>query len=149
MIVLSCFCVVTCSWCRRLCVCQAFPILHIFLESESQLAASKCTVTCHMYKISQKSKNDSTIKPSRTNVYQGRKVPTLYIVVAPKTPIATTLSISIIVVTATVLIMSSLRLESSQHISRLKILRCHHGNSCVSRTLDLCSLLSGGYCTTQ
>lgn len=128
-----------------------FNIVHVS-SSESQLPASKC---CYLVQNIKHRKKNST--NHHTRVYQRRKEKHQHASEKNsihsnnfQTPSATTPTISIIViVTATRLILSSLRLESPQHISRFKLLCCHHGNYYISRTLDLCSLVPGGYCTTQ
>lgn len=128
-----------------------FNIVHVS-SSESQLPASKC---CYLVQNIKHRKKNST--NHHTRVYQRRKEKHQHASEKNsihsnnfQTPSATTPTISIIViVTATRLILSSLRLESPQHISRFKLLCCHHGNYYISRTVDLCSLVPGGYCTTQ
>ena len=128
-----------------------FNTVHVS-SSESQLPASKC---CYLVQNIKHRKKNST--NHHTRVYQRRKEKHQHASEKNsihsnnfQTPSATRPTISIIViVTATRLILSSLRLESPQHISRFKLLCCHHGNYYISRTVDLCSLVPGAYCTTQ
>ena len=47
------------------------------------------------------------------------------------------------------IIFKGLGLVSQQKVSSSKLLYCYHSNHYISRTRDLCSLLLGGYCSTQ
>ena len=128
-------------------VCQAFSMLHryTFPARRANLPASNCFYLVQNSKHSRKTAQTiaHTLLPRKK-----RKAPTHN----REEPIYSNHSqshsqtyrlllhtLSIVVVTATGLILSSL--ESPQHISTRKLLCCHHGNYYVSRTLNLCSLL--------
>ena len=144
--------------------CQSFSTLYKFPARRASLPVSKCCyrvpnikqtrktvqiithphtrktaqsithIHTHTHTHTHTRTHTCTNEKKKSTKTQVRRIPCA---VTISTPCSTRPIASIGVVTATRLILSSLRLESPQLISSFKLLCCHHSNHYVSRTRDL------------
>ena len=116
-------------------------IVHVSIL-ESQLAANMCCRSCTKYKKSE-GKQSTYTKGKKKEEKHDMQVRRICKATIPEQLPGTHNGNTVYI------ILKGLGLESQQKISSIKLLCCCHSNHYISRTLDLCRLLLGGYCSTQ